>query len=186
MNDNVWVATKCGDLGLRVSECPRDRETSGKNPQRSRQVVLLIFAKFFFIICNYLVCRRSVVYLATTLSDPQCLRVLTRLVIHTKRVSFLALLAGQHRSGVTNIRHITNVLDDEDDNGTGATLVLELIRRRVVNPREESLLSFLKAVDDSLLRIRREAWLLDHEQMEAVPQEVCALRSTMAIINTKV
>lgn len=107
-------------------------------------------------------------------------------MIKTQRVNLFAFFTRQNSPRISYICDIANVLDNKDDDRARATLVRELISFRIINFIHESVFSLLKSFDNSIFRISWKARLLNHIEVEVVSQEISALASAVAIIDTKV
>ena len=186
VDHDVRIAAQFRYLGLRVSECPRDRQATWQDPQRTGERHLLHFVDLVLIVLHHLVLRGSVIDLATSCADSLRLAILARLVVETQRVHLLAALAREDCPRVADIGHVADFLDDQDDNGARAALVLQLLRLWVVNLVHECFLRLLKAPHNCLLRIRWEARLQDHVLVQVVPKEIGAKTATMAVVDAKV
>lgn len=107
-------------------------------------------------------------------------------MIKTEWVSLLTLLTRQDSTAISYICNIAHVMDNENHYGAGSTFVCEDPGYWIVYFCHESTLCFLKTIYDGLFRVCREARLLYHKEMQAIPQKVSALTPSMAIIDAKV
>jgi len=90
MYHNIWVSTKWCYLGLRVTKCSCYWKTTWQYSQRPSQIELLVFCHFVFVVWNNLVCCCPVVYLTTCIFNPLRFFVITRLMVLTQAIHFLA------------------------------------------------------------------------------------------------
>lgn len=111
------VAAQLGYLGLWVTECPCDRQTTRQDSQRTSKRHLLHFVDLVLIVLYHFVLRGSIIDLATSCSDSFRFAIFAWLVVETQRVHLLATLAREHRPRVADICDIADFLNDQDDDG---------------------------------------------------------------------
>ena len=186
MNNYAFSSTKSWYLCLRVAKCSGNRKSTWKNSKGPSKVELLILVHLFFVVCDYLICCSSVVYFTSGFPDSQDFVVIARLVVVAERKDSFAFVGWEHSSWVAYICYIADILNDDDHNGTGATLVFQFTRLRVVHLVKKSLLSLSESSMNGFLWILWKAALHNNVGVKVITKEIGAEASTVTIVDSEV
>lgn len=123
--------------------------------------------------------QRLLVHTASHRLDARALGRVVRLVVARQVLYARATALREHRPRVTGVAHVTFVLDDQEDAGTGAGDV-DLVEPRTGEP-EELFVCAEEAIVDGLGRVLGEGRVADNELVQVVAQEVRAGVATVAV-----
>ena len=107
-------------------------------------------------------------------------------MVDTERHDDLAAIDAENRAAIAHVGRVAVVADDENDGGAAARTVEKrciFVWRLAL--AQEYFFSGLETADESILRIKREALLLDDEVMQLVAEELSACVTAMTVVDAK-
>jgi len=167
-DDHVRVSTVFLHLSLAVSEGPRDGKAARDNTHRALGDRSSWSCKHDIII---------LIDLASSLKDTPLFGLFAWFMVIGNRYELAALDARHHGTGVASVPEPDVVVDYQHYDGARPGLVSHL--HQVLS--HESFLGFLKALNQGLFRIRREARLVGDYVMQIISQEFSAAMASVAV-----
>ena len=155
---HLRVTLEFDQLGLDVSESARDRESPWEDTVRPVDDLLLTF------VCGVRVRyhRRVLVDSPPVLLDALHLDVVRGLVVVREDDHVLPEVGGHERAGVSHVRDVADVVDDDDHNRAGTrTVKLTDVFNLLLSELEEKLLGLTEAVTDGFQRMLWEVVIFD-------------------------